>query len=251
MSTSRDPGATPWYVAAFGPGYRDLYPHRDLESARREARWLTDHGARGRVLDLCCGFGRHTLSLCELGADAFGLDLSPALLAQARELTGTASLAGRLVRGDARVLPFAARSFDALVMLFSSFGYFDERGDRLVLEEIARVLRPGGTAIFDLMNPPYVRAKLVPESRRVRNGATIVETRRLEGDGRFVVKHVDVAVAGGESRQWRERVRLYEASEFDELLRAHGLVPRGAYGDYDATAQTDASPRQIRVAQRA
>lgn len=242
--------STPWYVAAFGPGYRDIYPHRDLDAARKEARWLSERGARGRVLDLCCGFGRHTLALAELGADAYGLDLSEALLSQARELPDARRLRGRLVRGDARALPFADESFDALVMLFSSFGYFDERGDRAVLAEISRVLRAGGSAIFDLMNPVHVRANLVAESRRTRAGATIVERRHLEDGARFVVKRVDVTSPDGERRGWSERVRLYGSGEFESLLARHALAPIAAYGDYDASAHTAASPRQIHVARK-
>jgi len=130
--------ADPWYVEAFREGYLQLYPHRDLGAARREAAFLVARGLRGRVLDLCCGFGRHTLALREQGFDAIGLDLSPELLAHAAQGPGWELLRGRLLRGDARVLPFAERSFGSLVNLFSSFGYFGEEGDRQVLREIAR-----------------------------------------------------------------------------------------------------------------
>ena len=59
-----------WFEEAFRDDYRAVYPHRDLEAARPEVRWLVERGARGRTLDLCCGFGRHTLLLRESGVDA-------------------------------------------------------------------------------------------------------------------------------------------------------------------------------------
>ena len=77
--------AEPWFVEAFRSAYLEVYPHRDLEAARREARHLVDLGVRGRVLDLCCGFGRHCSALRELGLEAFGLDLS-------RELSSTSAM---------------------------------------------------------------------------------------------------------------------------------------------------------------
>jgi hypothetical protein len=34
----------PWFVEAFRAGYLDVYPHRDVASAREEAAWLVEHG---------------------------------------------------------------------------------------------------------------------------------------------------------------------------------------------------------------
>jgi SAM-dependent methyltransferase len=105
---------------------------------------------------------------------SFGLDLSPELLAHAAASPGWELLRGRILRGDARALPFADASFDSVVNLFSSFGYFGEAGDKRVLLEIARVLAPGGFLALDLMNPAFVRARLVPFSRTERDGAQLI-----------------------------------------------------------------------------
>lgn len=253
MSDEVAPGADvelPWYVAAFGAAYRDVYAHRDLDSARREARWLVDHGVHGRTLDLCCGFARHTLALRELGCDAIGLDLSAELLGRSRELPSALGLRGRLVRGDARALPFERASFASVVMLFSSFGYFDVRGDSQVVAQIARVLEDDGVLILDLMNPSYVRARLVPASRREDSGRIVEEHRGLEDNGRVVTKRVDLSYATGERRSWTERVRLYEVAELDAVLREHGLRTSAVHGDYDGSAHSSSSPRQLVVARR-
>jgi len=130
----------PWYVTAFRGGYREVYPHRDLAAARREAAWLVDRGVRGRVLDLCCGFGRHSLALTELGCDVFGLDRSIELLRQAHADPAIRAVAPRLVQGDARVLPFADASFD--VVLSIRFLFHVPRELRpAILAEMARVAR--------------------------------------------------------------------------------------------------------------
>ncbi len=241
--------ADPWYVEAFREGYLRLYPQRDLSAARREAAFLVERGLRGRVLDLCCGFGRHTLALCESGLDAVGIDLSPELLAHARGTAGWALLRGRLLRGDARALPFADASFDSLVNLFSSFGYFGEEGDKCVLLEIARVLAPRGLLVLDLMNPAFVRARLVPFSRTERDGALLVETRSLAAGGRLVVKEVELQNESGRLR-WREEVRLYEPAEILRWLDAAGLRQSAACGDFDGSPLSEASPRQLVFAER-
>jgi SAM-dependent methyltransferase len=235
----------PWYVAAFQRDYPDVYPHRDLESARQEVRLLLSRGFAGRVLDLCCGFGRHSLALAESGAEVIGVDLSAELLQLARNLPGGGLLAGRLLRADARRLPISKGCFDALANLFTSFGYFGEEGDRQVLAEVARVLRPGGSAILDLMNPERVRAGLVPSSRTERDGMLLEERRSLEQGGRTVVKEVSMTRAGGEIRRWREEVRFYEAREVAELGAGLGLELVEVLGSFTGERFEAGSERQI------
>ena len=239
----------PWYVEAFREGYLRLYPHRDLSAARRETGFLLAQGLRGRVLDLCCGFGRHTLALREQSVDAFGIDLSPELLAHAASQPGWELLRGRILRGDARALPFADAGFDSVVNLFSSFGYFGEAGDKRVLLEIARVLAPGGFLAMDLMNPAFVRTHLVPFSRTERGGAQLVEARSLAAGGRLVVKDVELQNESGSVR-WREEVRLYEPDELLRWLDAAGLRLAASFGDFDAAPLSATSPRQLVIAER-
>ena len=246
MSGDSEPKADePWYVTAFRADYRAVYPGRDLPAARREAGRIVEVGIEGRVLDLCCGFGRHSLALLELGLDVYGVDLSAELLAQAGDLPGGAALEGRLVRADARAVPFASATFDGLVNLFSSFGYFGPEGDLEVLDEIARLLRPGGRAILDLMNPPLVRSNLVPHSSTERDGARLLESRVLRQAGRWVTKDVRLSLPSGEERRWREEVRLYETHELAELLAPRGLEITDVDGDFSGAPYDELAPRQI------
>jgi SAM-dependent methyltransferase len=243
-------GSEPWYVTAFGSDYRRVYPHRDLASARAEVAWIQDQGISGRVLDLCCGFGRHSLALAAAGADVFGLDLSGELLQEARTLPGGERLAGRLVRADARLVPFASGAFDALVNLFSSFGYFGDEGDRRVVREIARVLRPGGRALLDLMNPARIRAGLVPESTTERDGVILRESRALVDDGRRVTKTVHLTLPEGEERTWNEDVRMYETEELAALFAPRSLTITAVHGAFGGAPYDAGAERQILVLER-
>jgi len=180
-----------------------------------------------------------------LGLDVYGVDLSAELLAQAGDLPGGAALEGRLVRGDARAVPFRDATFDGLVILFSSFGYFGLQGDLEVLDEIARLLRPDGRALLDLMNPPLVRSNLVPHSTTERNGVRIVESRALRQGGRLVTKDVSLTLPSGEQRRWREEVRLYETHELAELLAPRGLEITDVEGDFSGAPYDALAARQI------
>jgi len=231
---------SPWYDAAFDEDYLAVYPHRDAAAAREEVRALARRGLSGRVLDLGCGFGRHLAALRELGLAAFGLDRSAALLARVE-----APLRERVVRGDFRALPFAPRSFQAVLMLFSSFGYFGDGENAAVLGGIARLLAPGGVAVLDLMNPARIRATLVPRSVTRRGGLEIEERRALVADGTRVVKDVCLRREGGLARSWREDVRLYDSGELRPLLAAAGLTPLRTEGDFDGRPYAPDAPRQI------
>jgi len=231
--------AEPWFVEAFRADYLDVYPHRDLSSAREEVRYLGERGVSGRVLDLCCGSGRHCLALLERGVDAFGIDLSFDLLRRAH------GLSGRILCGDARAIPCVDGGFDAVVSLFSSFGYFGAEGDRKVLQEASRVLKSRGLLVIDLLNPARVRAGLVPNSEVFRAGLRIEERRSLADDGRRVVKEVRVRAEDGSTRTWREDVRLYEVPDLVAILPGTGLGLLHAHGDLDGSPWSADSPRQI------
>lgn len=231
--------AEPWFVEAFRADYLDVYPHRDSASAEKEVLYLVERGIAGKVLDLCCGSGRHCLALRERGVDAIGIDLSLDLLRNARGLDG------RILCGDARAIPCAEGALDAVVSLFSSFGYFGSEGDRGVLREVARILKPRGHLVIDLLNPVRVRARLVPSSEVVRGGIRIEERRTLADGGRRVVKEVRVRAPDGSERAWREDVRLYEVPELLEILPGTDLEFLHAHGDLDGTPVSPDSPRQI------
>ena len=110
---------------------------------------------------------------------------------------------------DMRELPLKG-GFDAVVNLFTSFGYFLEDGEQLkVLRAIHRMLRPGGNYIIDFMNTAYVTRHLVQHSVREDEGQRIEEYRKIE-EG-FVQKEIRITdtTSGHEPRVYQERVKLY------------------------------------------
>jgi SAM-dependent methyltransferase len=258
-----DAGAAPWHELAFGPEYLDLYLHRDLAEAARTARFLA--GAMRlepghRLLDLCCGPGRHLAFLKDRVGLAVGVDLSPALLARAREHARVEIVTGEspspsptvaaLARADMRRLPLADAAFDRVVNLFTSFGYFeDEAENRQVLAEIARVLKPGGLLAMDHINRDRLRAKLVPRGqRRLASGMTVLEERHWEDHGRRVAKRVELRALDGGVKRWRESVRVYAPEELEAMLREAGLEPLARHGDDNGSPWSPEAPRLIVLA---
>jgi len=243
-----------WFERWFDEHYLALYPHRDDAEAERLVALVaarTRLARDARVLDLCCGGGRHLAAFARrLDRAPVGLDLSPALLAAAhRRLGDTAAL----VRADVRALPLAPGSLDLVTSLFTSFGYFDTDAEHLaMLAAVARALRPGGWFTLDFLNAARVRDTLVARDERRVRGHHVVQERALERGGRYVVKRIRVCRGDdGPPLTAEERVRLYTPDDLADLLARAGLRVQEACGDYDGGPLTGAAPRCVLFARRA
>lgn len=238
---------TEWFEQWFGEEYLRLYPHRDDEDADRLAtlieRQVPLQGRR--VLDLACGPGRHAAQFARRGASVVGFDLSMPLLSRARHRQGPPL---DLVRGDMRRLPFRPESFDLVVNLFTSFGYFaDDAQHALVLHGAAQVLRPGGVFVLDYLNAGLVRDTLVPHEEQQVGEQRVAVERRISDDDRFVIKEMHLVNDG---RSFVERVRLFGREELETLVEGAGLAVRTRLGSYGGDAVAPDAPRVILIAER-
>ena len=222
-----------WYEVAFDRIYPVLYRHRSDDEAELVLDAFGDLLAgRVRVLDLACGSGRYMSSADKRGMKTWGVDLSEFLLSEAVAREG---LAGRLARGDMRRLPFCGESFDAVLNMFTSFGYFEADMDNLlVVREISRVLEQGGLLLFDYVNAVKARTMVLEDTVRETEGWMVRESRSLGEEGRFLIKGVEAQnSATGETVTYDERVRLYSRDEMVTMLESVDLSLSGVFGDYD------------------
>ena len=188
-----------------------------------------------RLLDLCCGHGRHAVPLAQLGYRVTGLDLSRTLLARAAAAAGEQGQRVGLVEADMRRLPFADGSFDAVLNLFHAFGYLeDEAQDELVLAEVARVLAPGGRFLQEVANrEALVRGWHDSEIARHDDGLIVLQERTLDlRTSRDVVRYTLLDTDG--RRATREAsIRLYTLTELETMLGRAGLELLAVFGDLD------------------
>ena len=220
------------------------------EEARFAARAL---GLRKgeRVLDLCCGVGRHSFELAKLGARVTGLDATPDYLAQARKRAGGKDNPA-FVRGDMRRLRFF-REFDAAINLWTSFGYFEDPADDLrVLKGVAGALKPGGRFLIDLIDGDWIGANAPPKNwTRRADGATVLEEVVLrEGRDPAHVNTWTVLRPGRRPQSASFFVRNYNQERLCALLGRAGLVCVRRWGDFPAGARSSKPRRLILLAKK-
>lgn len=248
-----DASASPaWFRTHFNEDYLVIYSGRSQEQADQEVDFVIRQlGIRTEetVLDLCCGFGRHLDALRRRDISAVGVDLSPSLLAIARE-----RLRVPLVCADMRMLPFTGggAGFHALVNFFTSFGYFETARDNIeAAREMARVLRPGGRFSIDLMNREPAIAGLIPRSERRKGEIHIVEERSFNERRSRIEKSIRVTdLRSGVERSYFESVRVYSPAEIRDLLGTAGLAVERLFGSFRGEPFGPESPRMIVTGRR-
>lgn len=242
----------PWFAEWFNhPLYLQVYSHRDSTEAARCIRTIIDRTLpKGHkpssvtVLDIACGAGRHALELARLGYCVTGNDLSPFLLNTARSEARACNVELSFTCCDMRHLP-EGKSYDLIVQLFTSFGYFDSEEDDLrVLGNVSRLLRSNGWYVLDLINPHHLRKHLVPVSRRTVAGLDVLEERML-ADNR-ITKTITITPDEGEPLRFTESVRLFTKEEISALLEKAGMVIESVAGDYSGSPfESEYSPRMM------
>jgi D-alanine-D-alanine ligase len=179
------------------------------------------------ILDLCCGQGRHTLTLARQGyKNLTGLDRSHYLIRRARQQAKNEGLSVQFREGDARKLPFGPDTFDYIIIPGNSFGYFESLiDDEKVLRDAFKVLKPGGKILLDITDGQYIRENFEKRSWEWIDRKTFVcRERSLSSDGqRLISREVITDVNKGVFADQFYAERLFSSDDIVSLLARCGF----------------------------
>ncbi len=234
-----------------------LYFYRDAltdERSEAEVRALVSLLALDKpmqILDLACGYGRHTNRLAALGHTLTGIDLMPGFLDMARQDAQQRKVDVVYRQGDMRHIDFH-QEFDRVLLLFTAFGYFSDEGNLQVLVNVQKALKPGGLLVFDMntayafstvwnnatyfSDSPDLSTAFVSEYDACHQRTSVVVTCfRRQGDGyqKLQERHVEQA---------------YPPEQVATLLRDAGLTVEAAYQCFGFQPYDDESSRILWVA---
>ena len=220
---------TQWYASWFDtPYYHILYKDRDHEEAHQFMDNLTNYlnlPEDGKVLDLACGKGRHSVYLNSLGYNVTGLDLSENSIEYAKQFENDT------LRFEVHDMckPYNEK-FDAVFNLFTSFGYFDKDEDNLnTIKAIKEDLNEFGFGVIDFMNTDFIIENLVAEDVKTIEGIEFHQKRYVK-DG-YIIKDISFT-ADGEDYNFQERVKALTLKDFETLFEKAGVFLLDVFGDY-------------------
>ncbi|NRB60362.1 MAG: methyltransferase domain-containing protein [Winogradskyella sp.] len=218
-----------WYASWFDtPYYHILYKDRDYYEAQVFMDNLTNYlniPQKGKILDLACGKGRHSIYLNSLGYDVIGVDLSEQSIKHASQFEN--ELLKFKVHDMSKPYP---EQFDAVFNLFTSFGYFEDESCNLeTIKSIKTALNEFGFGVIDFMNAEYVIDNLVAEDVKHVEGIDFYQKRSVKNG--YIVKDIAFEIDGA-SHKYQERVRAFTLKDFEDMFAQAGVYLLDVFGDY-------------------
>jgi SAM-dependent methyltransferase len=235
----------------FGEDYLYFYEEwldDELSNSQAELIWETLQLRTGdEVLDVPCGHGRIANRLAQRGARVTGVDADAFFVEHARADAAARGADVEYVHGDMRELPWDGR-FDAAVNWFTSFGYFDDEGNRAWLETVRRTLKPGGRLAIDVHSRDVFMRNRVPASVSERDGDLVVDSHSFDVEtGRETTERW--MIRRGQVRKTGYSVRFFTYTELRDLLLGVGFSSVEGVG-HDRKPLTLESRRMIVIATR-
>lgn len=225
-ANSTDSWFDTWFDSKY---YHILYKERDDVDAQKFINQLTHYlnvEPNAKVLDIACGRGRHALYLHQLGYNVTGIDLSENSINFAKQFE-TKGL--NFLVQDKRI-PLN-ETFDLVLNLFTSFGYFDNEDEHVTfLKAIKAQINELGIGVIDFLNANFVKNNIIPEEVKIIENIEFHIQRSFQNNK--IVKDIRFEDEG-QKFHFQERVQAYELEDFERLLAKADLFLLETFGDYN------------------
>jgi SAM-dependent methyltransferase len=241
-----------WWQKFFDEHYLRVYKELEKETSREVEAIIRmmDLKPKAKILDLCCGYGRHSIELVQRGFQVTGYDLSDFFIEKAKKDSVDSGVEVEFVKGDMRKLPFD-KEFDAVVNIFTSFGFFDKESDDFkVTKGVSQALKKGGLFLLDLKNREYLIRNFQRRRWRQQEDFIMLEdnffdlfTSRWELTRTLIFEN-------GRKKENSFSLRMYSFTEILNLLKKSGFILESVYGDFDFREYSLDSPRMILISRK-
>jgi D-alanine-D-alanine ligase len=202
---------------------------------------ILELGKEDRILDLSCGHGRHSLELARRGfCNIEGFDRSRYLIQKAKQQAKKENLCVKFKEGEARNLTYKPDTFDAILVLGNSFGYFETVQDDLkVLNEIISCLKPWGKLLIDIADGNFLLEHFQPRSWEwIDKNHFVCRERSISSDGnRLISREVISHITKGVLADQFYAERLYTFETLSQILEKAGFTNIQIHGNIITESQ--------------
>lgn len=200
------------------------------------------------ILDLACGHGRHANRLAASGHNVTGVDITKGFIEIAKKEAKSKGLNVKYIHQDMRKIKFK-NEFDRVILMFTSFGYFEHKENFKVLKNIFRALKPNGMFSLDILNVDSLNKRFLPFIV-IEKGKDLMIDRNTydKTTGRFYNKRI--VIRNGIRKDKPFSLLLYNRKKMSSLLKKTGFKTVQFFSDWDSKAFTRDSRRMIVIAKK-
>ena len=232
--------------------YPALFPEQRFEVSEEQVDKILEllEFKGNLILDLACGPGRHSVVLAKKGFKVTGVDLSPFLLAKAKERADAADVEIEWIQEDMRNFS-RSEAFDLCLSLFTSFGYFENKADDIaVLRNIHDSLVSGGTCLIDVVGKERLAKHFQPTSSHELSDGTLMIERREIYENWSKIRNQWILLKEGKAKEYRFHHTIYSAQELKDRLMEVGFGSVRICGDLDGSEYGPEARRLIAIARK-
>lgn len=196
-------------------------------------------GLRGgeRILDLACGFGRHSAELARRGFTVTGVDITPCYVEYAAKCAAEEGLSAEFICADIREVSFENEFDVVLNMADGAVGYLENEAENLkIFDVVSRALRAGGKHFMDIMNAAYADTHF--PCNMWDSGEKMLTLSRFEWNAEtkiMLYAQLDYEYGKPLEKPVMEQgnpTRLYHIPELDEIMEERGMTVQKCYADF-------------------
>jgi 2-polyprenyl-3-methyl-5-hydroxy-6-metoxy-1,4-benzoquinol methylase len=214
-----------WWEVLFSDDYVRTLPRPSQALVAKQVGFMESSLGISRgdaVLDVGCGLGQHALEFARRGYLVVALDLALSMITRAAEEAQQHNLRINFLHKDIRDIGFEG-TFDAILCVGTTFGFFDDEQNRGVLQRLAHALKPGGRLLLEVVNRDYVIGSQPNLVWFEGDGCVVME----ESDFNFYSSRLNVKRTmmreDGRQTESEYSVRLYSVHELGQLLKQAGF----------------------------
>jgi ubiquinone/menaquinone biosynthesis C-methylase UbiE len=208
---------------------------------------LTGISPNSKILDLCCGLGRHSLELAKRGFEVTGVDRTVQYLDKAKGKASEKDLSIEFIKDDMRNFK-RSNYFNTIIIMYTSFGYFEDQNENIkVLHNSFSSLKKKGLLLIDVVGKEILQRKFTERESFELDGITYVEERKVFNNWSRIENRW-IMLKDNLQKEFKLSHWVYSENEIKEMLNNAGFSSVKIFGDLAGKEYDENAERLIAIA---